>query len=86
MKMVLNWAQDLKKKSQEVSAQKKITTGRDIIKMSFRVKHETMYLPRQEMHNIQLVQSPYWVYQKEVNSLKNDSRLKSMKHLVKILF
>ena len=28
----------------------------------------------------------YRVYQKEVNSLKNDSKLKSMKYLVKILF
>ena len=28
----------------------------------------------------------YWVYQKEANSLKNDSKLKSMKYLVKILF
>ena len=28
----------------------------------------------------------YRVYEKEVNSLKNDSKLKSMKYLVKILF
>ena len=28
----------------------------------------------------------YRVYQKEVNSLKNDSTLKSMKYLIKILF
>ena len=28
----------------------------------------------------------YRVYQKEVNSLKNDSKLKSVKYLVKILF
>ena len=28
----------------------------------------------------------YRVYQIEVNSLKNDSKLKSMKYLVKILF
>ena len=35
---------------------------------------------------MQLVQLVYRVYQKEVNSLKNDSKLKSMKYLVKILF
>ena len=28
----------------------------------------------------------YRVYRKEVNSLKNDTKLKSMKYLVKILF
>ena len=29
------------------------------------------------------LQQKYWVYQKEVNSLKNDSKLKGMKYLVK---
>ena len=33
-----------------------------------------------------LIESLYRVYQKRVNSLKNDSKLKSMKYLVKILF
>ena len=33
-----------------------------------------------------LIESLYRVYQGRVNSLKNDSKLKSMKYLVKILF
>ena len=37
------------------------------------------------LHQISF-QKIYRVYQKEVNSLKTDSKLKSMRHLVKILF